>query len=70
MAEKTIIQKLLIKEGYRFLVVRRLPEGYAVALADLPAGVVVVTGLNDPGPFDLIQAFVSSQAALRHNWAG
>ncbi len=69
MAEKTVIQKLLIKEGYRVLVVNA-PEGYAAALADLPAGVVVVTGLNDPGPFDLIQAFVSSQAALRHNWAG
>ena len=60
MAEKTIIQKLLIKEGYRVLVVNA-PEGYAAALADLPAGVAVATGLNDPGPFDLIQAFVSSQ---------
>jgi hypothetical protein len=73
MAEKTIVQKLLIKEGYRVLVVNA-PDGYVAALAEppaggppaagLPAGVTIVVGLDSAGPFDLIQTFVSSQAAF------
>ena len=63
MSEKTVVQKLLIKEGYRVLIVNA-PEGYVASLGDLPAGVAVATNLDGPGPFDLIQAFVSSQAAF------
>jgi hypothetical protein len=63
MSDRTISQKLLIKEGYRVLVMNA-PEGYLALLADLPAGVAVVTDLNGTGSFDLIQAFVSSQAAF------
>ena len=63
MAEKTIVQKLLIKAGYRVLVVDA-PQGYIAALAELPMGVMVATGPDGVGPFDLIQAFVSSQAAF------
>ena len=69
MAEKTIVQKLLIKEGYRVLVVNA-PEGYVAALADLPAGVTVATDPNGVGPFDLIQTFVSSQAAFEAQLSG
>ena len=35
-----------------------------VASAELPMGVMVATGPDGVGPFDLIQAFVSSQAAF------
>ena len=69
MAEKTIVQKLLIKEGYRVLVVNA-PEGYVAALADLPAGVTVATDPNGVGPFDLIQTFVSSQAEFEAQLSG
>jgi hypothetical protein len=61
MAEKTILQKLLVKEGYRILLVNA-PEGYLAAAGDLPAGVTVATGFDHPGTFDLIQTFVRSQA--------
>ena len=74
MAEKTIVQKLLIKEGYRVLVVNA-PEGYVAALADLlaaglPAGVTVASDPNGVGTFDLIQTFVSSQAAFEAQLGG
>jgi hypothetical protein len=69
MAEKTVVQKLLIKEGYRVLVVNA-PEGYVATLADLPAGVAVAADPVSPGPFDLIQAFVSSQAAFEAQLGG
>jgi hypothetical protein len=69
MSEKTVVQKLLIKEGYRVLIVNA-PEGYVASLGDLPAGVTVATDLNDAGPFDLIQTFVSSQAACEAQLSG
>ena len=69
MAEKTIVQKLLIKEGYRVLVVNS-PQGYVASLAELPSGVIVATGLESAGPFDLIQTFVSSQAEFEAQLSG
>ena len=73
MSEKTIVQKLLIKEGYRVLVVDA-PQGYVASLAELPAGVIVATGLDSagqlPGPFDVIQTFVSAQAAFEAQLGG
>jgi len=69
MAEKTIVQKLLIKEGYRVLVVNS-PQGYVASLAELPSGVTVATGLESAGPFDLIQTFVSSQAEFEAQLSG
>ena len=49
MSEKTVVQKLLIKEGYRVLIVNA-PEGYVASLGDLPAGVAVATDLDQPRP--------------------
>ena len=78
MAEKTIVQKLLIKEGYRVLVVDA-PQGYVVSLAELPlaglpAGVAIstdpVSAGRLPGPFDLIQTFVSSQGEFEAQLSG
>ena len=39
-------------------------------MAGLPAGVAVATDPVSPGPFDLIQAFVSSQAAFEAQLSG
>jgi len=69
MADKTVTQKLLIKAGYRVLFVHP-PPGYIESLTDLPADVVIAAGPDDPGPFDLIQAFVTSQAELAAQLAG
>jgi hypothetical protein len=69
MSEKTVVQKLLIKEGYRVLVVNA-PEGYVASLAELPAGVTVATDPVSLGLFDLIQAFVASQAQFETQLAG
>ena len=89
MSEKTVAQKLLIKEGYRVLVVNA-PPGYIASLTgqptpnlpatnlptpnlpapNLPANVVLATSLDNPGPFDLIQAFVSSQGEFEAGLSG
>ena len=69
MSEKTIVQKLLIKEGYRVLVMNA-PQGYIASLAELPSGVTVATGLDSAGPFDWIQSFVSSQGAFEAQLSG
>jgi len=69
MSEKTIVQKLLIKEGYRVLVANA-PQGYVASLAELPSGVTVATGLDSAGPFDVIQTFVSSQGAFEAQLSG
>jgi len=61
MSEKTVAQKLLIKPGYKFLVVNP-PADYAKLLGALPAGTTLQTGLT--GPVDLIQVFVASQEDL------
>ncbi len=60
MSDKTLAQKLAIKEGFQVLLIRA-PDGYAARLAPLPAGVV----LNPlAGPYDVIQVFVASQKDL------
>ncbi len=69
MSDKTIPQKLLIKAGYHILFVNP-PQGYVESLNDLPPDVVVAAGLDNGGPFDLIQAFVSSQGELEAQLAG
>jgi hypothetical protein len=69
MAEKSVVQKLLIKEGHRVLVINA-PQDFSASLADLPAGVTIATGLTSPGPFDLIQTFVSSQGELEAQLSG
>ena len=60
MSDKTLAQKLAIKEGFQVLLVGA-PEGYAERLGPLPSGVT----LNAPaGPYDVIQLFVDSQVQL------
>jgi hypothetical protein len=60
MSDKTLAQKLAIKEGFQVLLVLA-PEGYTARLGPLPASVA----LNPPaGPYDLIQVFVASQKEL------
>ncbi len=61
MPEKTVLQKLFLKEGQAFLLLDP-PAGYLDLLGYLPAGVTLLTALN--GPADVIQYFVTSQAAL------
>ena len=61
MPNKSIVQKLFLKEGQAFLLVDP-PEGYRALLGDLPAGVTLLTGLA--GPADVIQCFITTQAAL------
>jgi hypothetical protein len=60
MSDKTLAQKLAIKEGFQVLLVRA-PEGYAERLRPLPSGVSV----NAPaGPYEVIQLFVATQRQL------
>ena len=69
MSDKTIVQKLLIREGYRVLVVNA-PQGYVASVAELPSSVTVATGLDSAGPFDWIQSFVSSQGEFEAQLSG
>jgi hypothetical protein len=60
MSDKSLAQKLAIKEGFQVLLVRA-PEGYAERLGPLPAG----ASLNTPaGPYDVVQLFVATQREL------
>jgi hypothetical protein len=60
MSDKTIAQKLLLKEGRRALIVNAQKD-YAAALGDLPPG---ATLLKKPGPADVIQVFVANRKEL------
>ena len=61
MPEKSLAQKLLIKEGRSVLFVNQ-PEGYAARLGELPQGVVVLSAPTTPA--DIIQVFVASKKEL------
>jgi hypothetical protein len=63
MSEKSIAQKMLLKPGYRLLLVNA-PDGYLQRLGELPAGAQVV-GEATP-PVDAIQVFLSTKAELQH----
>jgi hypothetical protein len=67
MSDKTVAQKLLIKVNYKILL-SSPPANYRTLMGELPAGVSVST--SPPGPFDLIQAFVSSGEELRAQLEG
>lgn len=61
MAEKSVAQKLMIKQGRSVLLVNP-PAGYAALLGELPPQVSV---LSQPGePVDIIQVFVANRAEL------
>ena len=61
MSEKSIAQKLQIKEGYKVILVNP-PRKYRERLVELPRNVVVVT--EEDTPADIIQVFVSSKKEL------
>ncbi len=61
MSEKSIAARLLIKPGYRVLLVNA-PERYEGKIGELPDRVNVLRDSNDP--VDLIQVFVKSRQDL------
>lgn len=62
MSEKPIVQKLLIRENYKVLLINE-PKGYRSILGKLPASVTVFTDLTTE-PVDFIQVFVTSRKEL------
>ena len=57
MSEKSIAEKLLIKDNYRVLLINA-PDSYRTLLGELPANVDILR--ESAGPVDLIQVFVTS----------
>jgi hypothetical protein len=66
MSNKTVVQKMRIKEGQRFLLLNA-PQGYQALLSDLPRDVSLTTALS--GTFDVIQCFVTSRSELEETLA-
>ena len=67
MPEKTVAEKLLIKEGYRVSIVNP-PTDYLSTTGKLPGGVTRVS--PSEGRVDLIQLFVSSRKELEASLPG
>ena len=61
MSDKTLAQKLMIKEGRRVLLVDP-PDGYSATLGDLPEQATVATESSEP--VDIIQVFVKNRQEL------
>ncbi|HEX6292307.1 MAG TPA: hypothetical protein VFZ66_24180 [Herpetosiphonaceae bacterium] len=61
MAEKTVAQKLMIKEGRSALLVNP-PDGYRAGLGALPAQATLATAPS--APVDIIQVFVRNRQEL------
>lgn len=61
MAEKSVAQKLQIKDGRSVLFVNQ-PPGYSALLGELPATVQVVDEPREP--VDIVQVFVASRSEL------
>jgi len=61
MSNRTVAQKLFIKEGHRVLFVGA-PEGYQDLLGPLPSQVTLLKELQ--APIDVIQVFVASREEL------
>lgn len=64
MSDKTVAQKLLIKENYKVLFINE-PENYKVILGDLPKDVTILT--EPTKSVDFIQIFVTSKKELEEN---
>lgn len=62
MSQKSIAQKLLIKENCKILFINE-PQNYRETLGKLPKN-VVATADSSAKPFDLIQLFVMSRKEL------
>jgi len=61
LSEKSLAAKLLLKPGYKVLIVNA-PSNYSFALGELPAG-AIMQGESE-GAADLIQVFVSFRKDL------
>ena len=61
MSEKSVAQKLMIKEGRKVLFVNP-PKNYKSTLGELPPNVSVLKGPKEP--VDIIQVFVTSRKEL------
>ena len=64
MSDKTVAQKLLIKENYKVLFINE-PENYKAILGDLPKNVAILT--EPATSLDFIQFFVISKKELEEN---
>jgi hypothetical protein len=67
MSDKTVAQKLLLKPGYRFLLLNA-PDGYAQQMGELPSNVVLET--TPSGQADVIQCFITSKKQLEETLPG
>jgi hypothetical protein len=61
MSEKSVAQKLLVKEGRKVLLVHA-PQGYAARMGELPPGVQVMDAVGEPA--DIVQVFVEDRKDL------
>ena len=61
MSDKTVAEKLLIKEGYRVVIIDA-PDGYLGSIGKLPHNVSLIETAD--GEADLIQLFVRSRQQL------
>ncbi len=61
MPDKTIAQKLAIKEGHKVLFVNA-PKGYKASLGAMPKKVVILAKPTEP--VDVVQVFVASRKEL------
>ena len=64
MSDKTVAQKLLIKENYNVLFINE-PENYKAILGELPKNVTILT--EPAESVDFIQLFVTSKKELEDN---
>ena len=64
MSEKTLVQKMIIKPGYKVIVINP-PEGYLQTISDFPedAGLIEI----NTQPADVIQVFVKTLEEVIHN---
>ncbi len=62
--DKTVAQKLLIKENYKVLFINE-PKNYKAILGELPINVTILTKPNTSA--DFIQFFVTSKKELEEN---
>ncbi len=62
--DKTVAQKLLIKENYKVLLINE-PKNYKAILGELPINVTILTKPNTSA--DFIQFFVTSKKELEEN---
>ena len=61
MSDKTIAQKLLIKPGYKILILNP-PAGYTALIGELPEGVTLMKKSSPSA--DLIQVFIKSKKEM------